>query len=59
MSIKQCTLADCPALAVLNKQLIEDEHHDNPMTVAELEDRMRGFLSGSYLAYFYYVFMRF
>jgi len=39
-------------LAVLNKQLIEDEHHDNPMTIVELEERMRGFLTGPYRAYY-------
>ena len=31
--------ADVPLLAELNRQLIEDEAHANPMTVAELEDR--------------------
>ena len=42
---------DCPLLGVLNAQLIQDEGHRNPMTVAQLEDRMRGWLSaGEYQA---------
>lgn len=42
--------ADLPLLAELNRQLIEDEAHSNPMTVAELEDRMRGWLARAYTA---------
>lgn len=42
------TLDDAPLLARLNKQLIEDEGHANPMTVPELEARMRGWLAGEY-----------
>src|SRR4051812_6551420 len=41
---------DCPALAGLNHQLIRDEGHRNPMTVPQLEQRMRGFLAGEYRA---------
>ncbi len=42
---------DCPMLAEWNYQLIEDEGHRNPMTVAELEQRMRGWLTtGEYQA---------
>jgi GNAT superfamily N-acetyltransferase len=41
---------DCPLLAELNHQLIRDEGHRNPMTVAELERRMRGWLAGEYTA---------
>jgi ribosomal protein S18 acetylase RimI-like enzyme len=36
--------ADATALASLNKHLIEDEGHDNPMTVPELAARMRRWL---------------
>src|SRR5262249_54311158 len=32
------------------KQLIDDEGHRNPMTVAELETRMAGWLAGEYQA---------
>ena len=35
----------------MNKRLIEDEGHHNPMTVSELEDRMRAWLETDYQAY--------
>jgi GNAT superfamily N-acetyltransferase len=41
---------DIRLLAELNRQLIEDEGHRNTMSVAELADRMRGFLGGEYRA---------
>jgi ribosomal protein S18 acetylase RimI-like enzyme len=41
---------DIPLLAELNHQLIRDEGHNNPMTVAELEERMRGWLNADYTA---------
>src|SRR5258708_34630083 len=41
-------LGDCPMLAELNHQLIRDEGHRNPMTVPQLEQRMRDFLTGEY-----------
>jgi GNAT superfamily N-acetyltransferase len=41
---------DLPLLADLNRQLIEDEGHSNPMSVAELEDRMRAWLVRTYTA---------
>jgi ribosomal protein S18 acetylase RimI-like enzyme len=53
MPIEKCTLADCGRLAVLNKELIEDEGHDNPMTVAELAGRMAGFMASEYDAYYF------
>ncbi len=53
MYIRKCTPDDVGTLAVLNKQLIEDEKSDNPMTAAELEERMRGFLETDYDAYFF------
>lgn len=37
-------------LAPLNAQLIRDEGHRNPMSVAELEQRMAGWLRGEYEA---------
>jgi GNAT superfamily N-acetyltransferase len=43
-------LADCPLLADLNHQLIQDEGHRNRMTVAELESRMCDWLAGDYRA---------
>ncbi len=44
------TQADAPLLAELNRQLIEDEKHRNPMSLAELEQRMWGWLQGEYEA---------
>jgi GNAT superfamily N-acetyltransferase len=41
---------DCELLGAWNKQLIDDEGHDNPMSVRELADRMRGWLAGEYHA---------
>lgn len=37
-------------LAELNRQLIEDEGHANPMSVMELENRMRAWLVRPYTA---------
>lgn len=55
MNVKKCELKDAETLAILNKQLIEDEKSDNPMNVKELEERMRGFLTSDYQAYFFEV----
>jgi GNAT superfamily N-acetyltransferase len=50
MTHRRATADDCPVLAALNHQLIRDEAHRNLMTVAELEDRMRAWLAGDYIA---------
>ena len=50
MTFRFATLADCPRLAELNHQLIQDEGHRNRMTVGELEQRMRGWIAGEYRA---------
>jgi GNAT superfamily N-acetyltransferase len=51
---RSATAADLPLLAELNHQLNRDEGHRNPMTVAQLEQRMRGWLeSGEYAAVVY------
>lgn len=50
MEYRQATEADLPLLAEWNHQLIRDEGHRNPMTVAELAERMRGFMRGEYTA---------
>jgi GNAT superfamily N-acetyltransferase len=42
--------SDAALLARLNKQLIDDEGHRNTMTVAQLEERMRDWLSEEYQA---------
>src|SRR5207245_1121026 len=44
------TADDCPLLAELNHQLIQDEGHRSRMRVAELERRMRDWLAGDYRA---------
>ena len=53
MQIQKCTMKDVPKLALLNKQLIDDEKSDNPMNINELENRMKGFLETDYSAYFF------
>ena len=53
MTFRTAILDDCPRLAELNHQLIRDEGHRNPMTVPELEHRMRGWISGEYRAIVY------
>jgi GNAT superfamily N-acetyltransferase len=42
--------SDLPLLAEWNHQLIRDEGHRNPMSVAELEARMSGWLKSEYRA---------
>lgn len=51
MTFRIATLDDCPLLAGMNLQLLQDENHRNRfMTLPQLEERMRGFLSGEYRA---------
>jgi GNAT superfamily N-acetyltransferase len=47
---RKATLDDARLLAELNHQLIRDEGHRNPMTVPELETRMRDWLVTTYEA---------
>jgi len=42
--------ADVSTLAQMNHWLIQDEGHRNPMSLAELESRMRAWLDGEYHA---------
>lgn len=42
--------SDIALLGELNHQLIRDEGHRNPMTVAQLQERMRGWLVKDYTA---------
>jgi ribosomal protein S18 acetylase RimI-like enzyme len=37
----------------MNRQLIEDEKHDNTMDIPQLRDRMREFLVSGYVAYLF------
>jgi GNAT superfamily N-acetyltransferase len=56
IQLRDACPADAPTLALLNRRLIEDERHDNPMGPAELEARMRGWLErGEYQAAFFFV----
>ena len=50
MTFRLATPDDAPLLAGLNHQLIRDEGHRNPMTVPELEHRMRRWLGEEYRA---------
>ncbi|HWF20129.1 MAG TPA: GNAT family N-acetyltransferase [Verrucomicrobiae bacterium] len=50
MTYRIATFEDCPLLAELNQQLIQDEGHRNSMTMPELERRMKEWLSGDYTA---------
>jgi ribosomal protein S18 acetylase RimI-like enzyme len=51
MEYRFATLDDVPALARMNRQLVEDERHRNRFkSDAWLEERMRGFLTGGYQA---------
>ena len=43
---RTASVSDCAALANWNHQLIRDEGHRNPMTLVELEQRMRDWLTG-------------
>lgn len=51
--LENASESDLDLLARLNKQLIEDEQHDNPMNVDELKERMRQFLNTHYKAYLF------
>lgn len=45
LSYRHAALADAEELARLNHELIKDEGHRNPMGLAELTERMRGWLA--------------
>ncbi|GIP38979.1 hypothetical protein J31TS4_22590 [Paenibacillus sp. J31TS4] len=51
LKVRICSDEDLDLLATLNKQLIEDEQHDNKMNMEQLKDRMRTFLHTDYTAY--------
>ena len=53
VTIQKCTIDDCEYLAALNKELIHAEGSVNPMTIRELEYRMKDFLQTFYEAYFF------
>jgi GNAT superfamily N-acetyltransferase len=51
LTIQVCSHDDLDLLAILNKQLIEDEKHDNTMDVEQLKNRMKNFIETDYIAY--------
>lgn len=48
---KKAEISDVNILGSMNKRLIEDEGHSNPMNINELTDRMKEFLQNEYNAY--------
>ncbi|MDR2514593.1 MAG: hypothetical protein LBD02_05205 [Christensenellaceae bacterium] len=46
IGLARCEAADCGRLALMNRQLIQDEGSPNPMSAEELAQRMQGFLQG-------------
>ncbi|MFH1085182.1 MAG: GNAT family N-acetyltransferase [Chloroflexota bacterium] len=50
ITLRHATLDDVGLLARLNRQMIEDERSRNPMSLAQLEGRMRGWLLGEWRA---------
>ena len=51
MTINRADESDAEELAELNRQLIEDEQHPNPMTRAELAERMITWMQEGYTCY--------
>ncbi len=48
MNYRHAILADAPLLAEMNQSLIRDEGHRNRLSLAELDQRMTGWLAGEY-----------
>lgn len=51
MEIVRAELTDADILAELNKCLIEDERHPNPMNIVQLTERMQEWLTTDYICY--------
>ena len=51
MEIVRAEPTDAEILAELNKHLIEDEQHPNPMNSAQLTQRMKAWLATDYICY--------
>jgi GNAT superfamily N-acetyltransferase len=54
MKYRLATEHDCALLAILNQQLIEDEHIPYAMTAPQLESRMRDWIEGDYTAMLFF-----
>ena len=50
MNYRFASPKDAPVLAPLNQELIRDEGHRNPMTLAQLNERLVGWLASDYRA---------
>ena len=50
MNYRFASQEDAPVLAPLNQQLIRDEGHRNPMDLAQLTERLVGWLTSDYKA---------
>lgn len=56
LTLRDADPTDAPVLAQMNRRLIEDERHTNPMSMPRLETRMRDWLDrGEYRATLFYV----
>jgi ribosomal protein S18 acetylase RimI-like enzyme len=51
--IRPANLSDVQTLAVLNKRLIVDENHPNPMDINQLTERMSSWLTTEYHGFLY------
>ena len=51
MKIAKANYSDIEKLAGMNRRLIEDEGHPNPMSLEQLAQRMTGWLQGDYACY--------
>jgi ribosomal protein S18 acetylase RimI-like enzyme len=51
MNIRKAEISEVETLAELNKRLIEDERHPNPMSFEQLTRRMKEWLQGEYTCY--------
>ena len=54
LNLRKATSKDIPALAEMNRQLIQDERSRNPLNVEQLELRMQAWLDGSWSAIMIY-----
>ena len=50
MKLRHASKGDLPLLAELNRQLIQDEQAQNPMSLTELKERMSQWLASEYRA---------
>lgn len=57
LTIEKATLDDCHILALMNRQLIDENEQTNQMTVFELEDRMHDWLdNGTFIGFLFMLY---